>query len=118
MIVPSRCVAKGATTKIVIEGTDLAKRIEIADRKVGTFNVWDPGTFSTKPGFNANAPSFIDWSITQSLPVLSQAVCTYLANPMNGGDSMCVQFCEESKESGFTHGMLGSALQIRLSSDR
>jgi hypothetical protein len=61
---PSRLLAKGATTKIVIEGTDLAKPIEITDRKVGIFNVWEgPGTFSTQPGFNANAPSFIiDWS--------------------------------------------------------
>ena len=33
LIVPSRCVAKGATTKIVIEGADLANPIEITDRK-------------------------------------------------------------------------------------
>jgi hypothetical protein len=61
----SRILAKGATTKIMIEGADLAEPLEITDRKVlANFNVWTgPGTFSTQPGFNANAPSFIiDWS--------------------------------------------------------
>ena len=59
---PSRLLAKGATTKVVI---DLSKPIEITDRKIlANFNVWTgPGTFSTQPGFNANAPSLIiDWS--------------------------------------------------------
>jgi hypothetical protein len=76
LIVPSRCVAKGATTKIVIEGADLVNSIEITDRKVvANFNVWEgPGTFSTQPGFNANAPSFIiDWSqgtVTELPPAL------------------------------------------------
>ena len=62
---PSRLLAKEATTKVVIEGPDLSKPIEITDRKIlGNFNVWaEPGTFSTQPGFNANASSFIiDWS--------------------------------------------------------
>jgi hypothetical protein len=65
LIVPSRFLAKGATTKIMIEGADLAKPIEITDRKVlANFNVWTgPGTFSSQPGFNANATGFIaDWS--------------------------------------------------------
>ena len=65
LIVPARFLAKGATTKIMIEEADLAKPIEITDRKVlANFNVWTgPGTFSTQPGFNANAPGFIiDWS--------------------------------------------------------
>ncbi len=65
LIFPSRILAKGATSRIIIEGADLAKPIEITDRKVlANFNVWTgPGTFSTQPGFNANAPSFIiDWS--------------------------------------------------------
>ena len=64
-LIPSRLLGKGATTKVVIEGPDLAKPIEITDRKIlANFNVWTgPGTFSTQPGFNANAPSFIiDWS--------------------------------------------------------
>ena len=64
LIVPSRFLAKGATTKIMIEGADLAKPIEITDRKVlANFNVWTgPGTFSSQPGFSANAPGFIvDW---------------------------------------------------------
>jgi hypothetical protein len=65
LIVPSRVLAKRATTKIIIEGTDLARPIEITDRKLlAKFNVWTgPGTFSTQPGFDANTPSFIiDWS--------------------------------------------------------
>jgi hypothetical protein len=62
---PSRTLAKGTTTKVVIESPDLSKSIEITDRKIlANFNVWaGPGTFSTQPGFNASAPSFIiDWS--------------------------------------------------------
>jgi hypothetical protein len=58
-------LAKSATTKIVIEGPDLSTPIEITDRQIlANFNVWTgPGTFSSQPGFNANAPSFIiDWS--------------------------------------------------------
>jgi hypothetical protein len=64
-LVPSRLLGKGATTKVVIEGADLSKPIEITDRQIlANFNVWTgPGTFSSQPGFNANAPSFIiDWS--------------------------------------------------------
>jgi hypothetical protein len=64
-VAPSVVLAKGATTKIVIEGPDLSKPIEMSDPKVlAHFNVWaGPGTSSTKPGFNINAPSFIiDWS--------------------------------------------------------
>ena len=59
--VPSRLLAKGATTRVVIEGPGLSKPIEITDRKIlANFNVWaGPGTFSTQPGFNANAPCFI-----------------------------------------------------------
>jgi hypothetical protein len=38
---PSRLLAKGATTKVVIEGPDLSKPIEITDPKVlANFNVW------------------------------------------------------------------------------
>lgn len=64
---PSTVLAKGITTKVVIEGPDLSKPIEITDRKIlANFNVWaGPGTFSTPtpPGFNPSAPSFIiDWS--------------------------------------------------------
>lgn len=65
LIVPSRLLAKGRTTKIVIEGTGLVKLLEITDRKtLANFNVWTgPGTFSTQPGFDANRASFIvDWS--------------------------------------------------------
>ena len=64
-VVPSRLLAKGATTKMVIEGPGLSRPIEITDRRIlANFNVWArPGTFSSQPGFNANAPSFIiDWS--------------------------------------------------------
>jgi len=62
---PSSVLAKGKTTKVVIEGPDLSKPIEITDQKIlAIFNVWaGPGTFSTQPGFNASAPGFIiDWS--------------------------------------------------------
>jgi hypothetical protein len=65
LIFPSRILAKGATSRIIIEGTDLTKPIEITHRKVlANFNVWTgPGTFSTQQGANANAPGFIiDWS--------------------------------------------------------
>jgi hypothetical protein len=64
-LVPSRLFGKGATTKVVIEGADLSKPIEITDRQIlASFNVWTgPGTYSSEPRFNANAPSFIiDWS--------------------------------------------------------
>jgi hypothetical protein len=64
LIVPSRFLAKGVTTKIIIDGAGLAKPIEITDQKVlANFNVWTgPGTVSTQQGFNANAPGFIiDW---------------------------------------------------------
>ena len=112
---PSRLLAKGATTKVVIEGPNLSKPIEITDRKIlANFNVWTgPGTFSTQPGFNANAPSLIiDWSqgpipevpnalqkyqssanapstlsITQSHAALNQDMYIYPASPRNGGGS-------------------------------
>jgi hypothetical protein len=61
----SRVLAKGTTTKIVIEGPDLARPIEITNRKIlANFNVWTGlSTSSTESGFNANAPSFIiEWS--------------------------------------------------------
>ena len=76
---PSRLLAKGATTKVVIEGPDLSKPIEITDPKVlANFNVWaGPGTFSTQPGFDAHAPSFIiDWS-QGSMPEVHSALQKY-----------------------------------------
>lgn len=65
LILASRLLAKGETTKIVIDGIDLAKPVEITDRStLANFHVWaGPGTFSSQPGFDPNAPSFIiDWS--------------------------------------------------------
>jgi hypothetical protein len=62
---PSVVFAKGKTTKIVIEGPDLSKPIEITDQIVlANFNVWaGPGTSSKRQGANAHSPSFIvDWS--------------------------------------------------------
>jgi hypothetical protein len=50
---------------LIIQGADLRSPIEITDLEIlANFNVWTgPRTFSTQPGFNANAPSFIiDWS--------------------------------------------------------
>jgi len=63
--IPVSLFAKGKTIKITIQGADLKSPIEITDPRIlANFNVWTgPGTFSTQPGFNANAPSFIiDWS--------------------------------------------------------
>src|SRR5262249_1115552 len=51
--------------RITIQGADLKSPIEITDPKIlANLNVWTgPGTFSTQPGFSANAPGFsIDWS--------------------------------------------------------
>lgn len=89
LIVPSRFFAKGATTKIMIEGADLAKPIEITDRKVlANFNVWTgPGTFSTQSGFNANAPGFIiDWSqgsVTQLPQALRRYQVSFYSNELS-----------------------------------
>jgi hypothetical protein len=66
---PSIVLAKGKTTKIVIEGADLSKPIEIADPDVlARFIVWaGPGTSFTRQGANANSPSFIvDWNHGQT----------------------------------------------------
>jgi hypothetical protein len=61
MIATASLSAKGKTIRITIQGADLKSPIEITDPKIlANFNVWTgPGTFSTQPGFNANAPSFI-----------------------------------------------------------
>jgi len=50
-LVPSRLFGKGTTTKVLIEGSDLSKPIEITDRHIlANFNVWTgPGTFSSQP---------------------------------------------------------------------
>jgi len=89
LIVPSPFLAKDATTKITIEGAGLAKPIEITDQKVlANFNVWTgPGTFSTQPGFNANAPSFIiDWSqgpVTQLPEALRRYQVSFYADVLS-----------------------------------
>jgi hypothetical protein len=85
----SLLLAKGKTVKIVIEGADLPKPIDIADPKVlPNFNVWaGPGTSSTSPSFNANAPSFIiDWSqgpVTQVPQVLQKYRVSFYVNYQN-----------------------------------
>lgn len=68
LVAPSTVLAKGKTTKIVIEGPDLSKPIEItAPDVLVRFNVWaGPGTSSTRPA-NTNSPTFIvDWSREQT----------------------------------------------------
>jgi hypothetical protein len=63
--IPVSLSAKGKTIRITIQGAGLKSPIEITDPKIlADFSVWTgPGTLSTQPGFNANAPSFIiDWS--------------------------------------------------------
>jgi hypothetical protein len=65
LAVPVRLFAKGETTKITIQGFHLKAPIEIVNPLIlSKFNVWaGPGTWSSEPGFNVNAPSFIvDWS--------------------------------------------------------
>ena len=65
LVIPAQVFAKGQTVKITIKGADLNPPVEITDPKVLTeFQVWSgPGTSSSVPGFNPNAPGFIvDWS--------------------------------------------------------
>ena len=64
-IAPSMLLGKGVTSKITIEGPDLAQPIEITEPKIlANFNVWSgPGTSSSELGSSVNVPSFIiDWS--------------------------------------------------------
>jgi hypothetical protein len=71
LVIPAQLLAKGETVKITIKGADLKAPIEITDPKVLTeFQVWTgPGTSSSAPGFNPNAPGFIvDWSQTVAEP--------------------------------------------------
>jgi hypothetical protein len=58
---PARLFAKGETSKITIQGADLKTPIQITDRKVlANIHVGSgPGTSSSQPGFDLNAPSFI-----------------------------------------------------------
>jgi hypothetical protein len=77
---PSIVLAKGKTTKIVIEGPDLSKPIEITDRNVlANFNVWaGPGTSATRRGSNTDAPRFIvDWSREPTTRPLDEALQKY-----------------------------------------
>jgi len=63
-LLPSGLFAKGSTTRIVIEGPDLTRPIEITDRAIlKNFSVWaGPGVFR-RPETNPDAPSLIiDWS--------------------------------------------------------
>lgn len=63
--IPAQLLAKGETTKITIQSLYLKTPIEIVDPVIlSKFNVWTgPGTWSSDPTFNANAPGFIiDWS--------------------------------------------------------
>src|ERR1700730_7174047 len=65
LVVPAQIFAKGDTVKITIKRADLKTPIEITNPKILTeFPVWTgPGTSSSDPRFNSNAPGFIiDWS--------------------------------------------------------
>jgi hypothetical protein len=65
LVAPAQVFAKGETVKITIKGADLKTPIEITNPKILTeFTVWTgPGTSSSVPRFNSNAPGFIiDWS--------------------------------------------------------
>jgi hypothetical protein len=62
---PVRLFANGETIRITIQGFHFKAPIEIVNPLIlAKFNVWaGPGTWSSEPGFNVNAPSFIvDWS--------------------------------------------------------
>lgn len=97
-VVPLRLLGKGATTEIVIEGPDLAKPIEIIDPMIlANFNVWTgPGTFSTEPGFNVNAPSFIiDWaqgSLTQPPQALQRYLVSFYSGELSKGPIYVVYY--------------------------
>jgi|ERR1700727_595834 hypothetical protein len=63
--VPSQLFGEGEATRITIQSLYLKAPIEIVDPVIlSTFNVWTgPGTWSSDPAFNENAPGFIiDWS--------------------------------------------------------
>jgi hypothetical protein len=65
LAVPPQLFAKAETTKITIQSLYLKAPVEIVDPVIlSKFNVWTgPGTWSSDPAFNANAPGFIiDWS--------------------------------------------------------
>ena len=71
LLTPTQMLAKGLTSKITIDGPGLKAPIAITDPSVlFHFNVWQgPGTYSTAPGFNPNAPGFIvDWAQTATTP--------------------------------------------------
>lgn len=108
--VPSILLAKGATTKVVIEGPDLSRPIEITDRKIlANFNVWaGPGTFSSQPGFNANAPSFIiDWShgpITEVPKVLQKYQVSFYSKELSERPIYVVYYAiARSSETGYVY---------------
>jgi hypothetical protein len=59
LVAPSRLAAKGKTVKIVVQGADLAKPIEISDPNIlANFRVW------TGPGTSSNEAQglIVDWS--------------------------------------------------------
>jgi len=61
---PVRLFAKGETIGITTQGFHLKAPIEIVNPLIlSKFNVWaGPGIWSSEPGFNVNAPSFVvDW---------------------------------------------------------
>jgi hypothetical protein len=65
LAIPSHLFAKAETTKITIQSLYLKAPIKIVDPVIlSKFNVWTgPGTWSSDPAFNVNAPGFIiDWS--------------------------------------------------------
>ena len=89
LIGPSLLLAKGKTIRIVVEGNELSKPLDITDPKIlANFNVWTgPGTSSNQPGFNPNAPSFIvDWSqgpVTEMPKGLQKYRISFYVNSQN-----------------------------------
>lgn len=88
LIGPSLLLAKGKTIRIVVEGNELSKPLDITDPKILAINVWTgPGTSSNQPGFNPNAPSFIvDWSqgpVTEMPKGLQKYRISFYVNSQN-----------------------------------
>jgi hypothetical protein len=76
--IPAALFAKGETNKITIQSLYLKAPIEIVDPVIlSKFNVWTgPGTWSSDPAFNSNAPGFIiDWSSGTAPEVPDRLTC-------------------------------------------
>ena len=77
---PARLVTKGKTVKVLVQGADLAKPVEISDPNIlENFRVW------TGPGTSSNEGLIVDWSsgTVEELPdrLLRYQVSFYVDEP-------------------------------------